>query len=90
MFNKYKNCFAIVFLILLSNFWLANRVSKPRKEVDGHWSATPQSGSISFGAEGDSYYEYLIKAFYQTSKLDKDAKELYDRSIDGAKKILVK
>jgi len=69
---------------------IANRVSKPRKEVDGHWSATPQSGSISFGAEGDSYYEYLIKAFYQTSKLDKDAKELYDRSIDGAKKILVK
>ena len=68
----------------------ANRVSKPKKEVGGKWSASPQSGSISFGAEGDSYYEYLIKAYYQTSKLDKDAKDLYDQSIAGAKKILVK
>lgn len=69
---------------------LSNRISRPKKGSDGKWSAAPQSQTISFGAEGDSYYEYLIKAFYQSNRKDTDAKEMYDKSITGAKHLLVK
>ena len=45
---------------------------------------------MSFGAEGDSFYEYLIKAYVQSGKRDTQAKDLYEASIRGAKKYLLK
>ncbi|KAF9109915.1 mannosyl-oligosaccharide alpha-1,2-mannosidase [Mortierella sp. AM989] len=44
---------------------------------------------IRIGSRGDSYYEYLIKQYLQTSKTEKVYKEMYDYSIAGIKKHLV-
>ena len=49
-----------------------------------------ESRSISMGAEGDSFYEYLIKAFVQSGKRDEQAKEMYIKTSIGAKKWLLK
>ena len=45
---------------------------------------------MSLGAEGDSFYEYLIKAYVQSGERDKQGLELYQKSVVGAKKHLVK
>ena len=42
------------------------------------------------GAEGDSFYEYLIKGYVQSGKRDHQAKDMYDRSAAGSKKWLLK
>ena len=35
----------------------------------------------SIGALGDSFYEYLLKAWFQSDKLDTEAREMYDEAI---------
>ena len=45
---------------------------------------------MSFGAQGDSFYEYLLKAFYQSGKKDIEGKQMYDESLAGAKNHLVR
>ena len=42
------------------------------------------------GAEGDSFYEYLVKAYVQSGKRDYQAKDMYDQSVAGTKKWLLK
>ena len=37
---------------------------------------------VSIGALGDSFYEYLLKAYFQSGKEDEQAKELYFEAID--------
>ncbi|KAF9188477.1 mannosyl-oligosaccharide alpha-1,2-mannosidase [Haplosporangium sp. Z 767] len=44
---------------------------------------------IRLGSRGDSYYEYLIKQYLQTSKMESIYKEMYDHAINGVKKHLV-
>ncbi|KAI1309122.1 mannosyl-oligosaccharide alpha-1,2-mannosidase [Mortierella claussenii] len=44
---------------------------------------------IRLGSRGDSYYEYLIKQYLQTSKKEHIYKEMYDHAIAGVKKHLV-
>ncbi|GJJ73398.1 endoplasmic reticulum Man9GlcNAc2 1,2-alpha-mannosidase [Entomortierella parvispora] len=44
---------------------------------------------IRLGSRGDSYYEYLIKQYLQTSKLEPVYKEMYDYAISGVKKHLI-
>ena len=34
------------------------------------------------GAMGDSFYEYLLKAWLQSGKKDEEAREMYDASAD--------
>eukprot|EP00948_MAST-09A_sp_MAST-9A-sp1_P001564 g1564.t1 len=43
------------------------------------------NGPISFGAMGDSYYEYLLKTWLQDRKNEKDAylREMYEASVQG-------
>ena len=36
---------------------------------------------MSIGALGDSFYEYLLKAYLQSGKEDKEAKEMYDAAV---------
>ncbi|KAK7082327.1 hypothetical protein SK128_020820 [Halocaridina rubra] len=43
----------------------------------------------SVGALGDSFYEYLIKAYVQSNGKDIVAKEMYEEAIDGITKRLV-
>ncbi|KAG0205917.1 mannosyl-oligosaccharide alpha-1,2-mannosidase [Mortierella sp. GBA30] len=44
---------------------------------------------IRLGSRGDSYYEYLIKQYLQTSKQEPLYKEMYDHAITGVKKHLL-
>ncbi|KAF9940019.1 mannosyl-oligosaccharide alpha-1,2-mannosidase [Mortierella alpina] len=44
---------------------------------------------IRLGSRGDSYYEYLIKQYLQTSKHEPVYKEMYDHAIVGVKKHLL-
>lgn len=36
------------------------------------------------GALGDSFYEYLLKAWIQSAKQDHEAREMYDSAMDAA------
>ncbi|KAL3310646.1 Mannosyl-oligosaccharide 1,2-alpha-mannosidase IB, partial [Cichlidogyrus casuarinus] len=45
------------------------------------------SNSISFGAMGDSFYEYLIKEYKRTNGKDVQGKQLFEESIEGAVKL---
>lgn len=40
------------------------------------------SDHVSLGALGDSFYEYLIKSWFQSGKTDKLARKLYDDAIE--------
>ncbi|KAF8948710.1 mannosyl-oligosaccharide alpha-1,2-mannosidase [Haplosporangium gracile] len=44
---------------------------------------------IRLGSRGDSYYEYLIKQYLQTSKKEHVYKEMFDHSMMGVKKHLL-
>ncbi|KAF9375698.1 mannosyl-oligosaccharide alpha-1,2-mannosidase [Mortierella sp. AD011] len=44
---------------------------------------------IRLGSRGDSYYEYLIKQYLQTSRTEPLYKEMYDHAVAGIKKHLV-
>eukprot|EP00118_Oscarella_pearsei_P025969 m.309134 g.309134 ORF g.309134 m.309134 type:complete len:598 (+) comp45568_c0_seq1:60-1853(+) len=44
---------------------------------------------LSLGAMGDSFYEYLIKAWLQSGKKDNVAREMYDETIDAVAAHLV-
>ncbi|CAG5102497.1 Oidioi.mRNA.OKI2018_I69.chr1.g330.t1.cds [Oikopleura dioica] len=69
---------------------ISNRLSCPRKAGSDSWTVSPSGSSYSYGAEGDSYYEYLIKSYVQTGLEDEQAKEMYFESLAGAKKHLLK
>ncbi|KAG0220957.1 mannosyl-oligosaccharide alpha-1,2-mannosidase, partial [Mortierella sp. GBA43] len=53
------------------------------------YSGEYHGDEIRLGSRGDSYYEYLIKQYLQTSKLEPVYKEMYDHSISGVKKHLI-
>lgn len=71
-----------------------NRMTSPRRQQqegkNDSWQVYPETREISFGAQGDSFYEYLLKSFYQTGGKDLAAKQMYDQSIIGAKKHLIR
>ncbi|KAJ5760127.1 Mannosyl-oligosaccharide 1-2-alpha-mannosidase [Penicillium odoratum] len=48
-----------------------------------------QTKNIRLGSRGDSYYEYLIKQYLQTSEQEPIYKELWDESIQGIRKHLL-
>ena len=37
---------------------------------------------MSLGALGDSFYEYLLKAWIQSGKTDSEARKMYDEAIE--------
>lgn len=45
---------------------------------------------VTFGALGDSFYEYLLKVWIQGGKKEAWLREMYDRAIDGVIHILLK
>ncbi|KAG0043124.1 mannosyl-oligosaccharide alpha-1,2-mannosidase [Gryganskiella cystojenkinii] len=49
------------------------------------YSGQFHGGEIRLGSRGDSYYEYLIKQYLQTSKLEPLYKDMYDHAITGVK-----
>lgn len=46
--------------------------------------------TITFGARGDSYYEYLLKQWLQTNKSEKKWLDMYVETVAGVEKHLVK
>ncbi|KAF9273115.1 mannosyl-oligosaccharide alpha-1,2-mannosidase [Mortierella alpina] len=44
---------------------------------------------IRLGGRGDSYYEYLIKQYLQTSRKEPVYREMYDRAVKGVKQHLI-
>ena len=46
-------------------------------------------GRITFGADGDSFYEYLIKGWLQTGRKDNKLWQMYNAAVDGMQKYLV-
>ncbi|GAB6032546.1 hypothetical protein CHUAL_011439 [Chamberlinius hualienensis] len=66
------------------------------EKTDGLYSnyLNPKTGRwgqqhVSMGALGDSYYEYLLKAWLQSGKTDVNARKLYDEAIEAINKKLV-
>lgn len=45
---------------------------------------------VTFGALGDSFYEYLLKVWIQGGKKESWLREMYDRAIDGVVHVLLK
>jgi hypothetical protein len=45
---------------------------------------------VTFGALGDSYYEYLLKTWLQGGKKEAYIREMYDNAMDGVAKLLYK
>ncbi|RKF62794.1 Mannosyl-oligosaccharide 1,2-alpha-mannosidase [Erysiphe neolycopersici] len=45
--------------------------------------------NIRLGSRGDSYYEYLIKQYLQTSKEEPIYKEMWDEALQGVRKHLI-
>lgn len=45
---------------------------------------------VTFGALGDSFYEYLLKVWIQGGKKEQWLREMYDKSIDGVMDVLLK
>jgi len=60
--------------------------------LDGLWPNCFLSGrgKITFGADGDSFYEYLLKAWLQGGRKDASLWKLYDRAAFGLEKHLVR
>ncbi|CAM9711535.1 unnamed protein product [Laminaria digitata] len=45
---------------------------------------------VTFGALGDSFYEYLLKVWIQGGKKETSYRTMYDRAMDGMTKVLLK
>jgi len=37
---------------------------------------------VSMGALGDSFYEYLLKSWFQSGKTDTEARRMYDEAVE--------
>jgi hypothetical protein len=48
-----------------------------------------RGNEIRLGSRGDSYYEYLIKQYYQTNKQEPVYLEMWDEALAGVKKHLI-
>lgn len=59
--------------------------------IFNNYSNKPEFGSnkISFGAMGDSFYEYLLKVWLQGGRVEAKYRLMYDKAMDGLHKILV-
>ncbi|KAI9599577.1 glycoside hydrolase [Syncephalis fuscata] len=81
-------------------YWQAAKTADEALERMESWdgllplsfSSTEKSdgdGTYGFGASGDSYYEYLLKRWLQTSKTEPKLRARYDASIVGARRHLL-
>jgi mannosyl-oligosaccharide alpha-1,2-mannosidase len=53
-------------------------------------SGTPTTGAITFGALGDSFYEYLVKVWVQGGRKETMYRRMYDAAMDGMTSLLLK
>ena len=53
-------------------------------------AASFTSGQITFGALGDSFYEYLLKGWVQGGRSEPYLRSMYDKAMDGMAALLLK
>jgi len=53
---------------------------------NGQWA----DSHVTFGALGDSFYEYLLKVWIQGGKQETWLREMYDKAMDGVMTVLLK
>lgn len=53
-------------------------------------TGAPTNRQVTFGALGDSFYEYLLKTWLQGGKTEPMFREMYDKAMDGMTNILLK
>ena len=72
-----------------ANAFYASVRRKP--SMDGLWPNCWQSGRgrITLGADGDSFYEYLVKGWLQTGRRDDRLWAMYNDAVDGMRRHLV-
>merc|ERR1740129_2172681 len=60
--------------------------------IDGLWPNCFEKakGKIHFGADSDSFYEYLLKVYIQGGEKDTSLWKMYDEAVAGMEKHLVK
>lgn len=46
------------------------------------FSSFPPTDHTSVGGLGDSFYEYLLKAWLMSDKMDTEARKMYDDAIE--------
>jgi len=63
-----------------------------QKSYSGLWPNCFQTGrgKITFGADGDSFYEYLLKAWHQGGQEEDQLWEMFNAAAEGLEKRLVK
>ncbi|XP_061633937.1 mannosyl-oligosaccharide 1,2-alpha-mannosidase IA isoform X2 [Phyllopteryx taeniolatus] len=71
---------------------LLNKIEKPQglypnflSPVSGNWV----QHHVSIGGLGDSFYEYLIKSYLMSDKMDEDAKNMYYNALEAIESNLV-
>ena len=57
--------------------------------ADGPHAGTFRESYIRLGSRGDSYYEYLIKQYLQTSKQEPVYQEMWEEALAGVRKHLI-
>lgn len=77
----------------MKGFQIMNRINPGNGLFPIHISK--QSGAfasqhITFGALGDSFYEYLLKTWLQGGRQEAWLRDMYDRAIEGMIKLLLK
>jgi mannosyl-oligosaccharide alpha-1,2-mannosidase len=53
-------------------------------------SGAPTTGAVTFGALGDSFYEYLIKVHVQGGRSEQSYRVMYDEAMEGMTSLLLK
>ena len=67
---------------LVENIKLMCAVVRNKINVCNNWRyCLALSEHVSIGALGDSFYEYLLKAYIQSNKTDLEALRMYDAAI---------
>eukprot|EP00747_Dinoflagellata_sp_TGD_P107386 gnl/TRDRNA2_/TRDRNA2_170124_c0_seq7.p1 gnl/TRDRNA2_/TRDRNA2_170124_c0~~gnl/TRDRNA2_/TRDRNA2_170124_c0_seq7.p1 ORF type:complete len:552 (-),score=112.35 gnl/TRDRNA2_/TRDRNA2_170124_c0_seq7:14-1669(-) len=77
------------FAAKVNNFY---ETVKKHPSMDGLWPNCWErgSGKITFGADGDSFYEYLLKVWLQGGREDASLWKMYDEAATGLEKHLIR
>ncbi|KAJ2898868.1 hypothetical protein IWW38_001195 [Coemansia aciculifera] len=73
---------------------ILDKDEKPYKGLYPIWidinSGKLTSGQITFGAQGDSWYEYMLKQYIYSGRTHDQYRRMYEESIDSMKQKMVK
>ncbi|KAJ2000890.1 hypothetical protein GGI04_003967 [Coemansia thaxteri] len=73
---------------------ILDKAKKPYKGLYPIWididSGTLTSGQITFGAQGDSWYEYMLKQYIFSRRSHDQYRRMYEESIDSMKEKMVR